>query len=162
MTWCNRPVKMALGLGLGVLLLLGSGCSGLDNTPAFNPKTCLQENPQEVHGLQIIRGPRSKQSVIVDMQSPYCNGQVLFKMVNTSGHQVSSGRAVFKVTVEYTGEVIAAEVVESSGMDESFLQKISDIIMDTDFSPWQRDDEDSEFLYPMTFTTWWYKGNGQP
>ena len=160
MRWWNCSKKMTLGLG--VLLLLGSGCSTLDNNISFDPKTCLQEKPQQVRGLQIISGPRSKQSVVADMQFPYCNAQVLFKMVHDKEEQqVNSGRAVFKVTVEYTGEVITAEVVESSGVDKIFLQKISDMIMDTDFSPWQRDDEDAAFLYPMTFTTWWLKGNGQ-
>lgn len=153
MTWYNRSIKMTLGLG--VLLLISGGCSTLDNTPLFDPKTCLQEKPQQVDGLKIMSGPRSKQSVVADMQFPYCNGQVLYKIANDKGQQVTSGRAVFKVTVEYTGEVIAAEVVESSGVGKDFLQKISDMIIDTDFSPWQRDDEDAQFFYPMTFTAWW-------
>lgn len=146
---------MKITLGLGVLLLISSGCSTLDNNPSFDPKTCLKDKPQQVDGLKIISGQRSKQSVVVDMQFPYCNGQVLFKVVHDKGQQIAPGRAVFKVTVEYTGEVIAVEMTESTIVDKAFLQNIADMIMDTDFSPWQRDDEDAQFLYPMTFTAWW-------
>ena len=34
-------------------------------------------------------------------------------------------------------------------------EKVSDMIMDSDFTPWVRHDDDAEFIYPMAFTRWW-------
>ena len=66
-------------------------------------------------------------------------------------------RRKFQKTVEYTGEVKSAKVVQSDIDATDFLRKIKDMIMATDFSPWARHDDDAQFIYPMTFTRWWEK-----
>lgn len=139
----------------GVLFLALSGCATDSKNPAFDPKTCLEQVPESVPDLQILQGPRSEQSIILDMQTSYCNGQVLLKLMHEKGHQMKPGNVTFKVVVEYTGEVISAKVIESEIRSKEFLGKVSDMIMDSDFAPWQRHDEDTEFIFPMTFNVWW-------
>lgn len=141
-------VLSALLLGLG-------GCSSHGEREMFNPKTCLQEVPQTVPGVRIISGPRGEKNVVADMQSAYCNAQMLFMLMNKKGQRVAPGEVLFQVTVEYTGEVMSVEVVESNIDSADFLRKITDMIRGTDFSPWERHDDDALFIYPMSFTNWW-------
>lgn len=122
---------------------------------SFNPKTCLEQVPDSVDGLEIIQGPRTKQNIAADMHPAFCNGQVLLKLMNDGGKPVQAGTVWFKVSVEYTGEVSSVEIVKSEIESRDFLKKVSDMIMDSDFTPWQRHDEDAGFIYPMTFTYWW-------
>ncbi len=132
------------------------GCSSLSHRPVFNPKTCLQEATANSTGDPVISGPRNEKNVVADMQPAYCNGQMLFMLLNKKEERVvPPEKCLFQVTVEYTGEVISAKVVESDIDATEFLRKIKDMIMDTDFSPWPRHDDDAEFIYPMTFTSWW-------
>lgn len=149
-----RLAKQSLILGTAFLMLCG--CSSHSQSPVFNPKTCLQEIPQTVPGVRIINGPRTEKNIVAGMQPAYCNGQMLFMLLNEKEEQITPpGEVLFQVTVEYTGEVISAEVVESNIDATDFLKKIENMIMDTDFSPWARHDDDAQFIYPMTFTNWW-------
>lgn len=152
-----KGIKAKQIITAGVLLMLqaGAGCSSLETPPQFDPKTCLEEPPTPVEGMQVIHGPRTPQSVLADMRFVSCNGQVLFKQLNERGEPLVPGEVVFRVQVEYTGEVIAAEVIESTIVSRKFERRLSDMIMDTDFSPWQRHDEDAVFVYPMRFSRWW-------
>lgn len=148
-------LKKTLCVGVAVFML--KGCTPFIAAPEFNPKTCLKEAPSKVDGLQILHGPRTIPSIAADMQTAYCNGQVLLKLMNENGKRVNTGTVWFKVTCEYTGEVISTEVVKSEIQSPEFLRKVSDMIMDSDFTPWQRHDQDAEFIYPMTFSRWWKK-----
>jgi len=148
-----RLAKHSVVLGAAFLML--SGCGNLNDRPVFNPKTCLQEVPQTVPGVRVISGPRNEKNIVADMQPAYCNGQMLFMLLNKKEERVLPGEVLFQVTVEYTGEVISAKVVETNIDATEFLRKIKDMIMDTDFSPWPRHDDDAQFIYPMTFTNWW-------
>jgi hypothetical protein len=69
-------------------------------------------------------------------------------MKTADGIEVA-GEAVFRILVEYTGEVYRVEVVESSGLSHQFHRKMIDMIMDTDFVGWVPTDTDTEFLYPL-------------
>jgi len=148
-----NPLRKGLCLAATVLTL--SACSFVSGPPEFNPKTCLDEAPRKESGLHIIQGPRTEQSITADMQTAYCNGQVLLKLLNEQGKQVHGGTVWFKIIVEYTGEVYSAEVVQSDIQSSEFLHKVSDMILSSDFTPWQRHDQDAEFIYPMTFERWW-------
>ena len=88
-----NPLRKALFLAATALTL--SGCSFIAGPPEFNPKTCLDEAPRTVSGLQIISGPRTEQSITADMQTAYCNGQVLLKLLNEQGKQVHGGTVWF-------------------------------------------------------------------
>jgi hypothetical protein len=136
------------------VIIIGA-CTPLEQPHRFDPRTCLTESPQEVEGLEILHGQRTAASIAADMQDAYCNGQVLLKLMNENNEPVSDGTVWFKVVVEYTGEVISVITVKSDISSKKFLRKVSDMINDTDFSPWLRDDQDVEFIFPMTFTRWW-------
>ena len=72
--------------------------------------------------------------------------------MSAEGDTLKPGSVVFRVVVEYTGEVYAADVHESTIESENFLRKVCDFIMDTDFVYWGgTDDTDTVFLYPVTF-----------
>lgn len=148
-----RLAKQSILLGAAFTMLCG--CSSHSDSPVFNPKTCLQEVPQTVPGVRIISGPRPEKNIIANMQPAYCNGQVLLKLMNESGKTVSTGTVWYKVTAEYNGEVISAEVIKSEIQSPEFLRNVSDMITDLDFTPWQRHDQDAEFIFPMTFSRWW-------
>lgn len=140
---------------LSALVLVSGGCGSLSDRAVFNPKTCPQEVPKTVPGVRVISGPRGEQNIIADMQSSYCNAQMLFMLMNKKGPEIAPGQVIFQVTVEYTGEAIAVEVVQSTIDSAEYLWKVTDMIRGTDFSPWARHDDDAVFVYPMTFTNWW-------
>lgn len=149
----SQFVKTAFGCSF---FMLGLGaCAFISAENDFNPKTCLQAVPTIVPGIEIIQGHRTKTSLAFDMQNTYCNGQVLLKQLNDKGLDIGSGTVWFKVTAEYTGEVINVDVVKTEITSKEFLQKTVEMIMDSDFTPHQRDDLDSQFIYPLTFTDWW-------
>jgi hypothetical protein len=134
-----------------VSFFLMAACSSIIQKPAFDPKRCIETIPARVKGLQILSGPRSEKNIIRDMVPVVCNGHMLFKRMNTEGNQVNAGRVVFKVLVEYTGEVNRVKVEETTIKSDMFLKRLSNIIMDTDFTFWGKDSNDTEFLYPIHF-----------
>lgn len=134
----------------GFILL--TSCTTQTKQAEFDPKTCLEIIPEHVKGLKIIEGPRSEKSIIRDMVFPICNGHVLFGQMRSKGDKIQPGTVVFRVVVEYTGEVIAVSVQESSVGSDQFTRNVSDFIMDTDFVGWTRNDVDTVFLYPVHFS----------
>jgi hypothetical protein len=127
-----------------------SACTGASHRP-FDPKTCMETVPRRVPGLEILQGPRTRASVIRDMVPVVCNAKMLFLRMKKRGEDIEGGTVVFRVRVEYTGEVAAAAVAETRIGSARFLREVSDFIMDTDFVGWARHDTDTVFLYPMTF-----------
>jgi hypothetical protein len=117
----------------------------------FDPQTCLDIIPREVKGLQILAGPRTEANIIRDMVPAICNGHALFRQMQAREPGLKAGTASFKVVVEYTGEVNAVSIEETTLTSRAFLQSFSDFIMDSDFTPWARSDEDSVFVYPARF-----------
>lgn len=132
-----------------------SGCASFTAKQEFNPKTCMEQIPAEVSGLQIINGNRSKNSLAQDMRTAYCNGQMLLMHLNQNGEKIDGGTVNFQVVVEYNGEVISARVVDTDITSEFFLERVSNFIVDTDFTAWQRSDDDTVFIYPLVFHRWW-------
>ncbi|MDY6854382.1 MAG: hypothetical protein SWO11_06685 [Thermodesulfobacteriota bacterium] len=102
-------------------------------------------------GLTVVSGPRSKQSIILDMVPVICNGHTLFEYMKSKGKKLTAGSVTFKVTVEYTGEVLSATIEDTTIQSEEFLCKVSNFIMDMDFVVWARDDKDTVFFYPANF-----------
>jgi hypothetical protein len=126
-----------------------SACTSASHRP-FDPKTCMETVPRKVPGLEILQGPRSKASIIRDMVPVVCNAKVLFLKMKERGEDIDGGPVVFRVRVEYTGEVAAVSVLETRIGSARFLREVSDFIMDTDFVGWARHDTDTVFLYPIT------------
>lgn len=152
----NRPTHFVKRLSrvaltaVAATLVIGA-CAQQPKPVAFNPRTCFEEIPGGVKGLQIIAGLRTEQSIVRDMVVPVCHAHALYKHMQDNGNPVNPGTVTFRVAVEYTGEVISATVEETTIQSEVFLRKVSDFIMDTDFVVWARSDTDTEFLYPVSF-----------
>jgi hypothetical protein len=119
----------------------------------FDPRTCLDIIPRKVDGLQILAGPRPEANIIRDMVPAICNGQSLFRQMQAREPGLNAGTVSFKVVVEYTGEVSAVSIEETTLTSQAFLQAVSDFITNSDFTPWARSDEDSVFVYPVRFGT---------
>jgi hypothetical protein len=67
------------------------------------------------------------------------------------GYEINAGYIVFRVVVEYTGEVAYVGIEETTIQSKLFLREVRDFIMDTDFVLWGGDDSDTVFLYPAKF-----------
>jgi hypothetical protein len=147
----TKDMQHLIQLALAILtMLLFSACT-LSHTVAFDPKTCLETIPHRVDGLQILAGPRSARNIIRDMVPAICNGKALFQHMQSRDSDLSPGTVRFRVVVEYTGEVSDVTVMDSTITSKAFLRKVSDFIMDMDFTGWARNDEDSVFVYPARF-----------
>jgi hypothetical protein len=141
---------LPLFVSTAVLLLITS-CLSHTKRSSFNPKDCIENIPRHVKGLKIISGPRNKKNIIRDMVPAICSGHALFRHMKTKGHEINPGYVVFRVIVEYTGEVAYVGVEETTIQSKTFLREVKDFIMDTDFILWGEDDGDTLFLYPMLF-----------
>ncbi|MDY6903738.1 MAG: hypothetical protein SWH61_03540 [Thermodesulfobacteriota bacterium] len=149
------PENTLSAAGMLVLLLAAvfvSGCTFLSLRPEFDPQACMETIPRRVPGLEILSGPRTEKNIIRDMVPAVCNGRVLFRRMAAQNDALTPGTVVFRVLVEYTGEVYAADIHSSTIQSETFLQEVSDFIMDTDFIYWADINQaETVFLYPVTF-----------
>lgn len=125
-------------------------CANVGSKP-FDSISCMETVSSHVDGLKILQGPRSRQSIIRDMVPIVCNGQFLFSRMRLKDPSIKGGRVTFGVTVEYTGEVLKVSVLKTTLESSAFLGKVSNMIMDSDFVGWARDDNDTVFAYPMVF-----------
>ena len=151
----NRVGKMRWSPGRVVLVIIvlavATACVPHTHKKPFDPRRCMAHVPQHVKGLTILKGPRSKASIIRDMVPAICNGQVLFYRMQSTDPELQAGFVVFRVVVEYTGEVIAVDIEKTTLQSEVFLKEVSDFIMDMDFIGWARNDIDTVFVYPVQF-----------
>jgi hypothetical protein len=147
----NENVFKILVYLAGVVILLVSGCTVQTKNSSFDAQQCLDDIPRRVPGLKIISGPRTEESIIRDMVAPICYGRGLFARMKSNDQELDRGSVVFRVVVEYTGEVYKVTVEQTTIQSEEFLRRVSDFIMDTDFVYWARHDKDTVFLYPVTF-----------
>jgi hypothetical protein len=115
-------------------------------------KDCVDNVPDSVRGLKLFSGPRSEKSVVRDMRPAICSGYVLFERMRATGVEIEPGSVVFRVVVEYTGEVNQVTIEETTIQSEEFLRKLRELVLTTDFVMWRNDDDaDSSFLYPAHF-----------
>jgi hypothetical protein len=56
-----------------------------------------------------------------------------------------------RVVVEYNGEIISTDIQETSIDSRHFLNELIGIFNMSDFSYWNRDDEDAVFTYTARF-----------
>lgn len=128
-----------------------SGCVWRGKKADFDPKTCFDTIPEDVRGLTILTGPRTRGNIIRDMVHPICQGYALFEKTACNDPDLKPGTITFRVVVEYTGEVNNVTIERTTIRSRAFLREVTDFIMDTDFVYWKRTDEDTVFLYPVTF-----------
>ena len=131
--------------------LMVAACAVQRRPADFDPRTCLQLVPGSVRGLRITQGPRTEKSIIRDMVPAVCNGRALFQKMQAQDALLKPGSVVFRVVVEYTGEVRNVSVEETSITSAPFLSRVAAMIENTDFVLWARDDTDTVFFYPVRF-----------
>ena len=85
------------------------------------------------------------------MVTPICQGHALFVKMKSTGEKVNPGRVVVRIIVEYTGEVQNVSIEETNIQSKKFISKLIDFIMSEDFVMWGADENDTVFLYPVTF-----------
>lgn len=134
-----------------VVSLITSACVSPTRQSRFDPKTCMQSVPDHIDGLRIVQGPRTEKNIIRDMVPAVCNGQVLFRLMQAGDATLECGSVVFRVVVEYTGEVRSVTVHETTIASETFLKKVCEMVESSDFTPWTRNDTDTLFFYPVFF-----------
>jgi hypothetical protein len=138
-------------VSLTTALVLLSSCTAGHSPNPFNPKTCFEEIPDRVEGLEILSGDRTRRSIIRDMVPGICHGHALFHRMRDRGEAVAPGTVLLRVRVEYTGEVYEVSVEKSTIESESFLRRLRGFVMDSDFTVWARGNEETLFLYPAAF-----------
>ena len=136
---------------LTAVILLLTACAKGPSHNTFDPRTCLETVLSHVDGLRILAGPRSEANIIRDMVPAICNGQVLFRKMQIVDGMLKPGMVVFRVVVEYTGEVKNVSVKETTIASAAFIAQVSAMIESTDFVFWARDDTDTVFIYPVRF-----------
>jgi hypothetical protein len=136
---------------LSLLLIFACVNPSQKKNTKFDHVKCMDTVPSRVKGLNVLSGPRTEKSIIRDMVPVNCYAQVLFRKMKSDGEEINAGEVVFRITVEYTGEVYASSVEETDIRSNRFVQRVADLIMDTDFVGWALDSEDTVFLYPMSF-----------
>ena len=137
----------------GLIISIGwsfAACATHSTVPC-NPKRCVEIVPKQVKGLQVLSGTRHAQSIINDMVPVVCNGHALFKRMQAADPTLKPGKLIYRVVVEYTGEVNRVTVEETNLASRRFIDYLSDYMMDSDFAGWAIDETDSVFLYPMAF-----------
>ena len=151
-SFAMRHLKEGIRLIIFITAIFSlTACTSQKTAPPFDPRKCVEEIPAKVKGLSIVSGPRSKKSIIRDMVPVVCNGHVLYNRMASQGMAINKGTILFRVLVEYNGEVQKVVIEETTIQSKVFLQEVSDFISDTDFVFWGGNDEETVFLYPMTF-----------
>ena len=143
-------------LAAGVAFVLVKTFSPVSTEPigkSAEPKDCFEIIPADINGLLILEGSRSKASIIRDMVPVVCAGEALFAQMQQSGDAIKPGTATFEVKVEFNGEVVSANMLETTIQSNAFLNKIRRFILEKDFAPWDREDTDTLFIYPASFGT---------
>jgi hypothetical protein len=137
------------------MILVSTACHDSSDSMSpgpFDYQECLGDPPEHVEGLQILSGPRTEKGIIRDMTPPLCGGHALFEQMKGSEEEIAGGSVVFRVVVEYVGEVNRVTIEETTIQSEEFLRKVREAILNTDFVYWRdQTDYDSEFLYPVRF-----------
>ena len=134
-----------------LIFLLAVACATHSQSRPFDHQTCLDAIPDKVKDLTILAGPRTETSLIADMVPAVCYSRILAEKHRADGKKPFKGIVTYQIQVEYTGEVVRVDVVDTTIQSQQFVRKVIDFIMDTDFVGWVRNDVDTVFNYPMTF-----------
>jgi hypothetical protein len=160
MDWRLRTKRVGKGnwikmiLAAGIALILVKVFTPQETNPPDKPfslKACLDSVPAKVDGLKVIKGSRSKKSIIKDMVPVVCRGEALFKRLQAEGEAIEPGAVTFQVTIEFNGEVIQAKIADTTIASKKFNTYVTRCITGIDFAPWQREDIDTVFIYPAYF-----------
>jgi hypothetical protein len=138
----------------GVALVLVKMFSPEPPPPADHPATpqdCLASIQADTKNLRILEGSRSPASILGDLAPLICSGRAVYERLRTEGETIAPGTVTLRLVVEFNGEIISAGVQETSIDSKKFLNELTGLIATSDFSFWNREDEDSVFTYTTGF-----------
>ena len=144
-------IKVVLPAVIALILIKAFSPQTQAPDKPFSMKTCLESIPEDVKGLKITQGSRSKAIIINDMVPVVCKAKATFKRMRAEGAPIEPGSMTFRVVVEYNGEVISARIQESDITYRAFRNSVIDLISEKDFMTTLREDTDTIFFYPIHF-----------
>lgn len=118
---------------------------------ATTPEDCLAYVYADEKNLRILEGPRTKTNILHDLAPLICRGRKVFDKLATEEETIAPGTVTLRVVVEYNGEIISTEVLDTSIDSRTFLNELTGIFDMSDFSFWKREDEDAVFTYTARF-----------
>jgi hypothetical protein len=142
---------LAAGIALVIVKLNSPSVSKPPMHQPFSMAACLNSIAEKVEGFDILEGDRSEASIIRDMQPVVCGATALYVKMMDEGEAVGAGRMIFRVVVEYNGDVISVRIERSDIIHRLFRNKLIDMISELDFSVWPRQDTDTLFIFPVSF-----------
>ena len=119
--------------------------------PTATPEDCLTSVYADEKNLLIWEGSRTKDNILHDLAPLICRGRELFDKLKAEGKNITAGTVTLRVVVEFNGEIISTEVQETSIDSRRFLDALTGIFNMSDFSFWNREDEDAVFTYTAHF-----------
>jgi len=156
----DKPDRMGRGKWIQMLVLAGvalvlvkvfAPVSPSPSVPAATPEDCLAFVYADEKNLHILEGPRPPGNILHDIAPLICRGRKVFDNLVSMGEAISPGTVTLKVVVEYNGEIISTDVQETSIDSRRFLNELIGIFNMSDFTSWNREDENAVFTYTARF-----------
>lgn len=145
-------IKMLLVAGVALVLVTVFGPkSPPPDTPPPKPEDCFSSVLADGKNLNIIGGPRTKTNILHDLAPLICRGRTIFNKLKAEGEPLSAGTVILQLAVEFNGEIISIKIQETSIESKSFLNELTNLFAMSDFSFWNREDEDAVFTYTASF-----------
>lgn len=118
---------------------------------SLKPKDCMTSVYADEKKLRILEGSRSPANILRDLAPSICSGRAVYERLKSEGENIESGTVTLRMGVEFNGEIISVEVQETSINSKKFLNELTGSILMSDFSFWNREDEDAVFTYTAHF-----------
>ena len=145
-------IQMFVMAGVALLLVkVFAPVSPPPVVPAKMLKDCLASVHADEENLRILAGSRTKTNLLYDLAPLICIGQKVFDTLRAEGEIIAAGEVTLRVVVEYNGEIIDTEILETDIDSRRFLNELIGIFDKSDFSFWIREDEDVVFTYTAYF-----------
>lgn len=145
-------IKIFVAAGVALMLVkVFSPAPPPQTKPTAPAEDCRTSVYTDKNNLRILEGPRTKTSILHDLAPLICRGREVFNKLQAEGETITAGTVTLRMVVEYNGEIISTEVQESSIASKTFLNALIGIFGMSDFSFWNREDEDAVFIYTARF-----------
>jgi hypothetical protein len=138
----------------GVALVLIKVFAPVSPPPPVSPTTpedCLASVHADEKNLQILEGSRTPGNILYDIAPLICRGRKVFDKLTAQGEDIAAGTVTLKVVVEYNGEIISTDILETRIDSRRFLNELVGIFNMSDFTSWNREDENTVFTYTARF-----------
>lgn len=156
----DRPGPMGKGKWIQMLIMAGvalllvkvfTPVSPPPTVPPTTPEDCLAFVQADEKNLHILNGPRPPGNILHDIAPLICRGRKVFDKLTSQGEPIPAGTVTLKVVVEYNGEILSTDIEETSIDSRRFLNALIGIFSMSDFTSWNREDENAVFTYTARF-----------